>query len=63
MKFNTIDIDFEVSVNSTRDLEIVVIEERKALMLGELIDCVEIKKKNYKIPIILGKDFNGNICV
>lgn len=64
MRFNAIDIEFEISVNGTSYLGIVIIEERKKLLLlGDLIDCIKSEKEKYKVPIILGKDFNGNICV
>lgn len=64
MRFNAIDIEFEISVNGTSYLGIVIIEERKKLLLlGDLIDCIKSEKEKYKAPIILGKDFNGNICV
>lgn len=64
MRFNAIDIEFEISVNGTGCLGIVIIGERKKLlMLGDLIECLKGKKDKYKVPIILGKDFNENICV
>nr|DAP30321.1 MAG TPA: DNA TRANSLOCASE FTSK [Bacteriophage sp.] len=64
MRFNAIDIEFEISINGTGYLGMIVIKEKdKPLMLGDLIDNAEVKKSKYKVPIILGKDFNGNICV
>lgn len=64
MRFNAIDIEFEISVNGTDYLGIVIIVERtKPLMLGDLIDCLKTKKEDYKVPIIFGEDFTGNICI
>lgn len=64
MRFNAIDIEFEIPVNGTGCLGIVIIKEReKPLMFGNLIDCLKAKKEKYKVPIILGKDFNGDICI
>lgn len=64
MKFNAIDIKFEISVNKTEYLGIIMIKTKdKQLKLGDLIENAEIDKSKYKIPIILGKDFYGNICV
>ena len=64
MRFNAIDIEFEISVNGTGYLGIVIIGKRKRLfMLGDSIACLKAEKEKYKVPIILGKDFCGNICI
>lgn len=64
MRFNAVDVKFEISINGTGYLGIIIIKERKrTLKLGDLIGCTEVKTKKYKIPIILGKDLKGNICV
>lgn len=64
MRFNAVDVKFEISINGTGYLGIIIIKERKrTLKLGDLIGCTEVKTEKYKIPIILGKDLKGNICV
>lgn len=64
MRFNAVDVEFEISINGTGYLGIILIKERKrTLKLGDLIGCTEFKTEKYKMPIILGKDLKGNICV
>ena len=54
MRFNAIDIEFEISVNGTVYLGIVIIGKRKRLfMLGDSISCLKAEKEKYKVPIIL----------
>ena len=64
MNFNAIDVEFEISINGTEYLGVVLIKERKKILkLGDIINSVEVKENRYKIPIILGKDLNGKVCV
>ena len=64
MKFNAIDVEFEISINGTEYLGVVLIKERKKILrLGDVISSVEVKENKYKVPIILGKDLNGKVCV
>lgn len=64
LNFNAIDVEFEVAINGTSYLGIHIIKEKnKILMLGNLIQSKEFTETNAKIPLIIGKDFNGKIVI
>lgn len=58
------DIEFQVAIDGTPYLGIHLIKEKDhILMLGDLIESKEYIEDNKKIPMIIGKDFNGNIVI
>lgn len=64
LNFNAIDVEFEVAINGTTYLGIHLIREKnEVLMLGNFIQSKEFVETNVKIPLIIGKDFNGKIVI
>lgn len=64
MYFNMIDVEFQIAINGTTYLGIHLIKNKdKILMLSDLIQDKKFKDAKQKIPIIIGKDFNGQIII
>lgn len=61
--FNAIDVKFIIAIDGTSYLGIQVINIKKeTIRLGDVIDSDDIQMNNYRIPLILGRDFsNKNI--
>lgn len=64
LSFNAVDVEFQVAVNETPYLGIHIIKQKnEVLMLGDLIQSKEFIESKYKIPMIIGQDFNGNAII
>lgn len=64
LKFDAIDVEFELSINKTPYLGISIIKERNCiLMLNDLIQSKEFINAKQKISIIIGRDLYGNNVV
>lgn len=64
MVFGAIDVFFRKSINRTTYLGIILIKEkRNILKLDTLINSSEFQENNKSIPIILGRDYSGEVIV